>query len=55
MSDLTDEQKLLVRERINTLTAEHFQRIDRLEKDFVKERKRLEDMLRFGCPRKIGA
>lgn len=46
--NLTEEQRTLVREKITSLTLEHHRKIDRLTKDFEKERKRLELMLRLG-------
>ena len=55
MKRLTEDQKMLVRERIATLAAEYYRAIDRMEKDYAAERKRLEDMLRFGCPQRIVA
>ena len=48
---LTEDQKTLVRERIAALAAEHYQAVDHLEKDYAAERKRLETMLRIGCPK----
>lgn len=53
MSELTEYQKVLVRERLNELTVEHDRAVDRMEKDYAAERKRLETMLRIGCPQRI--
>jgi hypothetical protein len=53
MSELTEYQKALVRERLAALSAEHYRAVDSIEKDYAAERKRLETMLRFGCPQRI--
>ena len=45
---LTEEQRVLVREKITSLTTEHHRKINRLTTDFEAERKRLELMLRLG-------
>lgn len=53
MTALTEYQKALVRERLAALTAEHSRAVDRMKKDYAAERKRLETMLRIGCPQRI--
>lgn len=45
---LDDNDRDLIKRRVQKLTAEHHQKVDRLTKEFEKERKRLEDMLRLG-------
>jgi hypothetical protein len=47
MTRLTEGQRVLLREKINSLTAEHHCKIDRITKDFNKERARLEEMLKL--------
>lgn len=46
MVKLTEEQRSLVSDKINAITAEHFRAMKRLRKDFEAERSRLERMLR---------
>ena len=46
--ELSEEGRTLIREKLASLSAEHYRRIARLTKDFEKERVRLETMLRFG-------
>lgn len=45
---LTEAQRVLIRERIASLTVEHYRKLDRLVTDFEAERRRLEEMLRLG-------
>ena len=45
---LTEAQRVLIRERIASLTVEHYRKLDRLVTDFESERRRLEEMLRLG-------
>ena len=45
---LNDDDRDLIKRRVQQLTAEHHQKVNRMTKEFEKERKRLEDMLRLG-------
>lgn len=45
---IDDYEGGLIRKRLENLTAAHYQWVNHTTKEFEKERKRLEDMLRFG-------